>query len=253
MTDLKAYYDARYDGSYRDVVTGFEVARWRALAHVLLHAVPASDVREILDYGCGSGLHLPLWADVFPQARISCADISAKALEKLIQRYPAYDGRCREITDDQVDFPSGQFDLIVSVEVMEHVEDLTKYLAEVHRLLRPGGCFVWTTPCGNRGSIEHLFALLSRQIQPTAEGYRRWAWEDAGHVRRLRSREAAERLRAVGFASVDFRFRSHLFSFVCSNLCRGPLWRVGEELMTLDYALFRRLPNGASMIGIAHA
>lgn len=46
-------------------------------------------------------------------------------------------------------------------------------------------------------------------------------------------------------------FRSHLFSFVCTKLFRGPLWKLGEKMMLLDYSLFRLLPNGASMIGFA--
>lgn len=252
MSDLKRYYDKRYQGTYRDAAVGFEVARWKALGHLIRNILKATGARRVLDYGSGSGLHVPLWKSVFPSARLHFCDVSARALGKLARRFPEYEDRCREISDDQVCFDSETFDVILSVEVMEHVPDLHAYLTEVHRLLEPGGCFVWTTPCANAGSIEHVYAAVTGQIAETDEGYRRWSFEDPSHVRRLKSKEIAAVLQSMGFRRIDFRFRSHFFSFVCTRLCRGPLRRLGEKLMSLDYALFRRLPNGASMIGYAY-
>jgi SAM-dependent methyltransferase len=247
MADPQTLYDERYaSGTYREEVTGFEVARWHALAHVVRTMVPVG-AKQVLDYGSGSGLHVPLWEAAFPGARLFFADISPVALEKLAKRYPAYAAQCQEIAHDRVAFPANSFAVVVSVEVMEHVEDLDAYLREVYRLLTPGGCFVWTTPCGNSGSIEHLAASLTGRITTTGC----WTWDDPSHVRRLRSSEAEAALHAVGFRRVAFRFRSHLFSFVCTHVCRGPLRHVGEKMMGLDYTLFRRLPNGASMIGVA--
>jgi SAM-dependent methyltransferase len=41
------------------------------------------------------------------------------------------------------------FDCVVAVEVLEHVEDDASFLAEVRRVLRPGGTFLATTPNGD--------------------------------------------------------------------------------------------------------
>ena len=49
-----------------------------------------------------------------------------------------------------------KFNIITSIEVMEHVEDLTAYVKDIYRLLKPGGIFIWTTPCANKYSIEYL-------------------------------------------------------------------------------------------------
>ena len=41
--------------------------------------------------------------------------------------------------DGKIPFPSETFDLVISNQVLEHVEDLSAVLAEIHRVLKPGG------------------------------------------------------------------------------------------------------------------
>jgi SAM-dependent methyltransferase len=204
-----------------------------------------------LDYGSGSGLHVPLWEEVFPVAELSFADLSGKALEKLGAKHPAYAARTHLVVGDHVELPSESFDAVVSVEVMEHVEHLDRYLGEISRLLKPGGVFIWTTPCANALSIEHVYNVLTGQIDATPNGSRRWRWEEPTHVRRLKTTEAEAACRAAGFDEVGFRFRAHFFSFTCTKLLMKRRPKLAERLMLLDYAWFRRIPNGASMIGFA--
>lgn len=248
-------YDQRYAGDYRSTLSGYEVARFTALRHFIHNiAKPRTDETtslSILDYGCGSGLHIPLWEELFHAATFFFADISPKALEKLRAKHPRHADACSLIENDRVDLHPNSFDAITSVEVMEHVADLNAYLAEVHRLLKPGGVFIWTTPSANRLSIEHVYNVFTRQIDTTPGGSRRWRWEDPTHVRRLRSAEAADACRRAGFGDVAFRYRAHFFSFMCTILLMKSRPKLAERLMLLDYSLFRRLPNAASMIGAA--
>ena len=44
---------------------------------------------------------------------------------------------------------TASFDMVISVEVIEHVEEDDKFVSEVARVLRPGGCFLLTTPNGD--------------------------------------------------------------------------------------------------------
>jgi SAM-dependent methyltransferase len=46
-------------------------------------------------------------------------------------------------------FPDAVFDVVVSVEVLEHVEADDRFVAHAHRVLRPGGAFLMTTPNGD--------------------------------------------------------------------------------------------------------
>ncbi len=45
--------------------------------------------------------------------------------------------------------PVEAFDCVVSVEVLEHVEEDEAFVREVHRVLKPGGIFLMTTPNGD--------------------------------------------------------------------------------------------------------
>lgn len=244
-------YDGRYQGAYRRRRSGYEVARAAALEHFVAKVAGVSGARRVLDYGAGAGMHVDVWAKAFPSAELSFTDISRVALDHLVARYPEHAGRAKKIEGGRAPFEDASFDAVVSVEVLEHVEDLDAYLKDILRLLRPGGTFLWTTPCGNRGSIEHVYSRLTGQVDPTPEGYRRWRWEDPTHLRRMRTEELSARMIGLGFSRPTFRLRSHVFSFLCSQTPIRRVRPVAERLMRLDYALLRRLPNGASMLGAA--
>ena len=47
------------------------------------------------------------------------------------------------------DLPDESYDLVVSVEVLEHVEEDEKFVSEVWRVLKAGGRFIMTTPNGD--------------------------------------------------------------------------------------------------------
>lgn len=47
------------------------------------------------------------------------------------------------------DLPSESYDFVVSVEVLEHVEEDEKFVGEVNRVLKSGGRFIMTTPNGD--------------------------------------------------------------------------------------------------------
>lgn len=69
-------------------------------------------------------------------------------LEGLCREYQSADiGERGELTLDitEIDLPSRQYDVIVCHQVIEHVDD-RKALAELYRILKPGGFVVLTTP-----------------------------------------------------------------------------------------------------------
>lgn len=80
------------------------------------------------------------------------------------------------------DLPSEHYDLVVSVEVLEHVEDDERFVSEVSRVLKPGGRFLMTTPNGdfveNRNpdhkrhyKREQLVGLLCRHFEDVIVEY----------------------------------------------------------------------------------
>jgi ubiquinone/menaquinone biosynthesis C-methylase UbiE len=254
-TDFVAYYNDRYTQGYQNQLNGYEYARWAALRSVLRIVMRDKKPMTVLDYGCGSGLFTPLLKELFPNAEIWGCDISIEALNQFDEQHPNLATQLELIQGDkdQSSLPDNSVDLCISVEVMEHVQDIDQYLNDITRILKPSGVFVWTTPCANPFSLESIIAGVTKKIRQTSEGYRVWTWEDPGHLRRLRSAEVADLLSKTQLRCKGFRFRAHAFSFFCDKLLRrfprhASFW---EKLMLFDYILFRRLPNAASMIGWA--
>ncbi|TDE58201.1 SAM-dependent methyltransferase [Nonomuraea mesophila] len=99
----------------------------------------AGDVagRRILDAGCGSG---PLSAALRDRGAVMTGfDSSAKLLE--LARRRLGDGADLHLADltDPLPFPDAAFDDVVASLVLHYLEDWTAPLAELRRVLRPGG------------------------------------------------------------------------------------------------------------------
>ncbi|MBF0195694.1 MAG: class I SAM-dependent methyltransferase [Magnetococcales bacterium] len=249
----KDLYDDLYRDGYRSTMSGIELARAKGIDHFANHIMQPGPVKMMLDYGAGAGLHMPIWQSLFPDSQLYFADISSIALEQLAKKYPQHKKNLFTIENYKCNNNGQQFDVITSVEVMEHVEQVDDYLKDILRLLKPGGFFLWTTPCGNPLSIEHIYSLFTGQIQPSKDGKRRWGWEDPTHIRRYKSSEVKQLLKNSGFSNIKLRYRAHLFSFLVTRY-----WRLNQladpmrqNLLEADYKYLRNLPNAASMIGCA--
>jgi SAM-dependent methyltransferase len=70
----------------------------------------------------------------------------------------------------RLDAADGSFDLALAVEVIEHIENPGLFLAEMARLLRPGGLALFTTPNLHSAQAKLLFALGDRLKQFDAKG-----------------------------------------------------------------------------------
>lgn len=127
-------------------------------AHVISearrHGVPLHG--RVLDYGCGPGHLLKhLISD-----GVSCegADFGTVSLERTRNRVgesPLFRGTTL-ISRLPSELPADTFDVIFFIETIEHLigEELGQTLAELRRILRPGGYLVVTTP--NEEDLESL-------------------------------------------------------------------------------------------------
>ena len=100
---------------------------------------------KILDIGCGGGLLSE------PMARMGAIVTGADAAEKNIKTASVHakqvglDINYLHISAEELAEQGEKFDVILNMEVIEHVADIPSFLNACHQLLKPGGCMTLST------------------------------------------------------------------------------------------------------------
>ena len=103
----------------------------------------------ILDTACGLGYGSAILASGAPSARVVGLDASAFAINyaavNFSPRLPNLEFREGDVCQ-LGNFADGAVDLVVSFETVEHLQEPEIFLAEVKRVLKPGGVFIGSVP-----------------------------------------------------------------------------------------------------------
>ena len=125
----------------------------------LVRLLQLTGAETVIDFGAGTGMYsLPI-AESLPQGTLFAVDEQQALLDRLRQRLSERrsSGRVEPLlnVDNHVPLPDGAGDRILMVNVLHHIYDEPDALAEVTRLLAPGGLLV---------SAE--FARMDRPVGP---------------------------------------------------------------------------------------
>lgn len=165
-----------YDSVHRLEDTHWWFRGRRAVIHALLEGVELPAEPRLLDGGCGTGRNI---AEFGSPGRAWGVDSSEKAVEFCRRR--GLEGVTQGDLSN-LGFDSGQFDLLLLADVIEHLDDDVRVLAELRRVAADGAVLVVTTPA-----------------YP-------WLWsefdEAVHHKRRYRRGELQEKARAAGWSPV---------------------------------------------------
>ncbi|MFN3596983.1 MAG: methyltransferase domain-containing protein [Rubricoccaceae bacterium] len=127
----------------------------RALRRIA-RAHPPGEPFRVLDAGTGFGQYAYWLVSRFPEAEVLAVDVKRDYLERaaaFMARTP-YRYRVRFAEQDLTAPMAAEaaFDLCLSVDVMEHIEDDRAVFRNFARVLRPGGHVVINTPSDQGGS-----------------------------------------------------------------------------------------------------
>ena len=151
-----------------------EETHWwfRGRRHLLRNLVGRLGLRDalILDAGCGTGFAR---GELSKAGTVIGLDTSPEAFA------PESDSPGCIALIEQAPFSGATFDLIVALDLLEHLEDDEQALREIYRVCKPGGHLLVTVPAYQ------------------------WAWsrhdEVLGHRRRYSAADLAEKVRRAGF------------------------------------------------------
>ena len=135
--------------------------------------------KTLLDIGCAYGPFLAASADnnIIPYG----TDISDDAVD-YVQNTLKYTAKCCPFPDidTKKEFAMEQFDIVSMWYVIEHFKDLNSVLTKVNEILKTGGIFAFSTPCGEgisaKSDIDHFY-----KISP-ADHYSIWEITKADNI-----------------------------------------------------------------------
>jgi SAM-dependent methyltransferase len=114
--------------------------------------------KKVLEIGCGMGGMSMLWAQA--GAEMTACDLNPVAVEQTTRRFELFDlkGRVQREDANNLSFADDSFDYVYSWGVLHHSPDLERSVAELFRVLKPGGEF--GVMLYNRRSLAHWWMTL---------------------------------------------------------------------------------------------
>lgn len=169
--------------------------------------------QRLLDAGCGEGYGADWLAGA--GAQVLALDYDAAAIAHVSRAYP----RVGALRANLAGLPvaTGSLDAVVSLQVIEHIWNLGEFLAECHRVLRPGGLLVVSTP--NRPVFSPGLGRGEKPVNPF-------------HVEEFDAQQVAARLATAGFAGVAVSGLHHAGRIRAWEHEHGPIVAAHVEAVT---------------------
>lgn len=196
--------------------------RYAPLLELIRHNSPSG--QTLFEIGVGSGFFLK--AAERAGWHVSGSDISAASIA-FARETLHLDTHPWSAEDLATHLPSGTIDVVVMLDVIEHLLDAHAALTAIHRLLSPDGILVILTP--NLNSFSY-FALKED-----------WAIiSPAEHTYNFSERTLKRTLHRAGFPTVNFKHRTYA-DFRLSGTMNHRNTHAPSSLRTKAYRLFVRI------------
>jgi 2-polyprenyl-3-methyl-5-hydroxy-6-metoxy-1,4-benzoquinol methylase len=149
---------------------------------------------SLLDIGCGNGA---LLSEIGRYGNWSLCAVETSSSGVEIARSRGIDARLADGNGDLSTIFPRQFDLVISIEVIEHVPEACAFLHAAYRMLRPGGKIVISTPY--HGYLKNLLVAVLGQC----DSHYNPLWE-TGHIKFWSRKTLLTAMRDAGFQGFEF-------------------------------------------------
>lgn len=148
--------------------------------------LPKEKTLSILDFGCGPGFMWDHVLEASPKWNYTGLDFSPESISALNTRcggHPQFRGAVAAAQLPAA-LADASFDVVLLIEVLEHLRDeqLAATLAELRRLLKPGGSVVVTTPNEEDLSALHKFCPECGAVFHEWQHVRSWSGDSLSTV-----------------------------------------------------------------------
>jgi len=150
---------------------------------------------HLFDAGCGNGYLAHAFAE--KGYEVAGCDSSQEGIVHARKMLPNSRFEVMSVYDNMADVFGGEWDIVLSSEVIEHLYDPRKFIHNILPLLRPGGLFVITTPY--HGYLKNLVMALSGKM----DQHFTVLW-DGGHIKFWSYKTLSFLLQENGFIVVKF-------------------------------------------------
>jgi 2-polyprenyl-6-hydroxyphenyl methylase/3-demethylubiquinone-9 3-methyltransferase len=183
---------------------------------------------RLLDIGCGGGLLSE------PMARLGATVVGADAAEgnlPVARIHAAQSGLeidYRHVTAEALAEAGEQFDVVLNMEVVEHVADPQSYLSATQALLKPGGLQICSTI--NRNAKSYAMAIVGAEVimRWLPRGTHDWA-------KFITPDELFDLLRKAGLTPVDRK--GFVFNPITWN------WSISDRDLSVNYVTASTKPR----------
>jgi 2-polyprenyl-3-methyl-5-hydroxy-6-metoxy-1,4-benzoquinol methylase len=180
---------------YRTATADFSHEHLYPSVSRFLKNVPPGSI--VMDAGCGNGTFIALFQD--RNWQLHGSDLSPTGIEVARKTFPKINFFLADAQTLYQDFlkTTGQVDVVISTEVIEHVYDPRGFLRNCFGLLKPGGTLILSTPY--HGYLKNLMLAASGKLDQHFTAL----W-DHGHIKFWSRKTIEQVLAEVGFNNFEF-------------------------------------------------